>query len=125
MFYTLGERDDMCYTDWMTLPCDEDMHNASFAEGHIEDRSHLWYKKELRVHFMNPDDIPTWWKDSGGNHITKREVLKIANEWHKCDKSVVPKFVQWDAMHGSDIRVAFIGKSTVDLISVGVGGFEA
>ena len=115
----------MCYTDWLTLPCNEGTHTARFAEGHIEDRGYLWHKKELKVYFMNLDHMPDSWKDSDGDRITRKEILKIANEWHKCDKHVVPKFVSCDTIEGSDIRVEFIGKSTVykstvDAISMSV-----
>ena len=112
MFYTLGERDDiMCYTDVLTLPCNEGTHTARFAEGHIEDRDCLWCKKKLKVYFMNVDDMPNSWKDSDGDRITRKEILKVANEWHECNDSVVPKFVPCDKIHESDIRVEFIGKS--------------
>ena len=101
--------DMMCYTDWMILP---DQHTGE-AELWYEREVELWKKKELKVEFLNMDDIPTFRKEDG-DPFSSESVLKIANEWHGagieqgCD--VVPKFIRYKGdQTGSDIRVTFIG----------------
>ena len=103
-----ASQDSLCDTDWFTLANDEH-HDDRDAEGHIKCRSDLWHKKELRVFFMNPKEIPRPWSNSDGDTITQKDILEIANEWHNCAKEVVPKFVLWKKKESSDIRVKYIG----------------
>lgn len=41
--------------------------------------------------------------------ITQDYILKTANEWNKCDPTVVPSFVTEDQIGQSDIRICFKG----------------
>lgn len=94
----------MCFTDWITLyPPDDHAPNVGelWAQPGL-----LWEKKEIKVKFMN--DIPAW-KNDEGKWINVTDILPIANQWHDCERSVVPKFVEYD--NGpSDVRVEFNGK---------------
>lgn len=98
-------REEMCYTDWITLFDDDD--DERIAAAFIADTKHLWPKKEIQVFFMNK--IPPWENDKDG-YISKEEILEIANEWHECGPDVVPKFVECTTRELSNIRVMFIGK---------------
>ena len=96
----------MCYTDWMTLGGEED-------ELFYVEKKHLWKKKELKVHFINP--MLTCPKKNG----TPADVIEIANDWHRsgtqAGRDVVPKFVLFTGEEGSDIRVRYIGKGHIFL----------
>ena len=98
----------MCDTDWFSLGDDED-HDPRMAEGFVKFTSDLWRKKELKVFFMNPDEMPRAWKNFKRDSITREEILQIANEWHDCAQDVIPKFIECDKKEGSDIRVKYIG----------------
>ena len=90
----------ICISDWMTLS-DEDARDEEdgiqSTDGWTENTDLLWKKEEwekakkLKVHFLN--DIPDGWMNCRGRRITKKEILEIANEWHNCNKHVVPEFV--------------------------------
>ena len=78
------------------------------------EKEHLWEKKELKVHFINP--MLTCPKKNG-HPLTAADVIEIANDWHRsgtqAGRDVVPKFVLFTGEEGSDIRVQYIGKGHI------------
>lgn len=94
----------MCFSDWNTLYRPND---RTPNVGELWSQPGLlWQKMEIKVKFMNR--IPAW-QNEDGDWINATDILPIANQWHACGPSVVPKFVKYD--NGpSDIRVEFNGK---------------
>ena len=94
----------MCYNDF-TTPRGRGGSDMQRAEAWTE-RSLLWEEKEITVRFMD-HEIPAWYKEDG-NPISKDDILHIANEWHRCNEAVVPKFVPYKSGR-SHIRIKFTG----------------
>ena len=93
----------MCYNDF-TTPYGHD--GGSQRAAAWTERNLLWTEKEITVRFLDPE-IPAWRKEDG-NYISKDDILHIANEWHRCNKNVVPKFVPYKS-GPSHIRIKFTG----------------
>ena len=93
----------MCYNDFTKRSGHDSGHRAQGWA--LEDL--LWKKKEITVLFLD-HMIPAWYNEDG-NPISKDDILQIANEWHRCNNKVVPRFVPYKRDGRSDIRIKFAG----------------
>ena len=88
--------------------CDSAQQSPSAAAGAYIQRSKLWVQKELRVHFLNPDNIQYW--RCGGDAMTTTTIMAWAvGAWNSPFYANIPKFVVTDSARKADIRVQFTG----------------
>ena len=118
------EENVICDDTFYQNESDDEMTDEDIPEGHepiLATRSLMWPKgrnspRVLRVSFMDTVPASPKWRvegDKNENFITTDYILKVANEWNRCDPTVVPVFENVDQISQSDIRICFKGRHYV------------
>ena len=66
-------------------------------------------RQQLKVYFMNPDDIDEWGWRCRGEPMNKNTILAWARVWNFSGFPMIPLFENFDLAKNADIRVQFSG----------------
>ena len=125
--HSVEEEEENVICDDTFYQNDDEMTDEDVPEGQepiLATRSRMWPKgrnspRVLRVYFMDTVPASPKWRvegDKNANFITTDYILKIANEWNACDRTVVPVFENVDQIGQSDIRICFKGRHYVHTV---------